>query len=147
MSNQTEQPGDVERARDILSNLSSYLGAGMGDDATTLEEFDKRIRWGIDHVGRVYRDRAAQVVEECSKRPRTTWGEVKRAILDDTCLPTAALSAIPRDPRGLVEALRRSTEGWQNAVELGLIPERHRNTAQILADEGRNALAAWEAGK
>jgi hypothetical protein len=57
------------------------------------------------------------------------------------------LSALPRDPQGLVEALRRSTEGWQNAVELGLIPERHRNTAQILADAGRKALAAWEAGK
>lgn len=90
------EPGELERlraenetARDILSNLSSYLGAGMGDDNTTPEQFDARIRWGIDHIGRVYRDRAAQVVEECSKRPCTTWGKVKRAILDDTCLPTA----------------------------------------------------------
>jgi len=77
----------------ILSNLSSYLGAGMGDDNTTGVQFDARIRWGIDHIGRVYRDRAAQVVEECSKRPRTTWGEVKRAILDDTCLEPATLTA------------------------------------------------------
>jgi len=82
--------GEVENARDILSGLSSYLGAGLGDDATTLKQFDERIRWGIDHIGSVYRNRAAQVVEECSKRPRTTWGEVKRAIMDDTTLPTAA---------------------------------------------------------
>jgi hypothetical protein len=83
----------VERAGvvEILANLSSYLGAGIGDDTTTPEEYDRRIRWGIDHIGRVYRDRAAQVVEECSKRPSTTWGQVKRAILDDTCLPTASM--------------------------------------------------------
>jgi hypothetical protein len=40
----------------------------------------------------------------------------------------------------LVEAAKRSLEGWENAVELGLIPERHRNTATILADELRAAL-------
>ena len=43
---------------------------------------------------------------------------------------------------GLLAALERSTEGWANALELGLIPERHRNTAEILAEDGRAALAA-----
>ena len=85
---------EVEEARDILSALSSYLGAGLGDDKTTLAQFDDRIRWGIDHIGRVYRNRAAQVVEDCSKRPSTTWGTVKRAILEDTCLPTAQPAAL-----------------------------------------------------
>lgn len=41
----------------------------------------------------------------------------------------------------LVKALRRNLEGWENAIELGLIPERHRNTAQILAAEARAALS------
>jgi hypothetical protein len=43
---------------------------------------------------------------------------------------------------GLLAALERSTEGWANALELGLIPERHRNTAEILAEQGRAAIAA-----
>lgn len=40
----------------------------------------------------------------------------------------------------LREALERSREGWENAIELGLIPERYRNTAQILAENARAAL-------
>jgi len=40
----------------------------------------------------------------------------------------------------LVAALTKSAEGWDNAIELGLIPERHRNTAAILRDEARAAL-------
>lgn len=91
----------VERvALDVLAGLSSYLGAGIGDDTTTAQQYDDRIRWGIDHIGRVYRDRAAQVVEECSKRPGTTWGAVKRAILDDTCLPTAQPAALRGQEEG-----------------------------------------------
>ena len=46
----------------------------------------------------------------------------------------------------LVKVIARSTEGWENAVELGLIPPQHRNTATILADEGRAALAANREG-
>lgn len=84
-----EMETKLEEARDILSDLSSYLGAGMGDDTTTLKQFDARIRWGIDHIGSAYRCRAATVVEECSKDRRATWGTVKRAILEDTALPTA----------------------------------------------------------
>ena len=47
-----------------------------------------------------------------------------------------------RADAGLLAALERSTEGWANALELGLIPERHRNTAEILAEEGRAAITA-----
>lgn len=88
-SHTTEWQDKLVEALDVLSGLSIYLGAGMGDEATTALQFDERIRWGIDHIGSVYRNRAAQVVEECSKRPSTTWGQVRRAILDDTALPAA----------------------------------------------------------
>ena len=82
-----------------LSELSSYLGAGAGDDTTTVEQFNQRIRWGIDHIGVSYRNRAAQVVEECSKKFGTTWGQVKRAILEDTCLePATLIRDEARDP-------------------------------------------------
>ncbi len=41
----------------------------------------------------------------------------------------------------LREALRRSADGWANAIEFGLLPEQHRKTATILCDEARAALA------
>lgn len=79
-----------EQLRGVLSGLSSYLGAGLGDDSTTPEQFDARIRWGIEHIGSVHRARAAAVVEECSKRPSTTWGQVRSAVLNDTILTGAS---------------------------------------------------------
>lgn len=48
--NPVTNEGEGATARDILSGLSSYVGAGLGDHSTTLEEFDRRIRWGIDHL-------------------------------------------------------------------------------------------------
>ena len=80
---------DLAEALEVLGGLSSYLGMGLGDERTTAQEYDRRIREGIDLIGQVYRQRAADVVEECSKRPSTTWGAVRTAILSDTCLPTA----------------------------------------------------------
>lgn len=67
--------------RDTLSGLALYLSVGSGDETTTAEQFDKRIMWGIDHLLNAQLTRAADVVENCSKRPATTWGEVKAAIL------------------------------------------------------------------
>lgn len=45
----------------------------------------------------------------------------------------------------MVATMREMHEGWSNALELGLIPERHRVSAQILRDDAAAALAAWEA--
>lgn len=93
-------------ARDILSGLSSFLGAGMGDDTTTAKQFDQRIHWGIEHLESACRNRAAEVVEECSKRPNTTWGEVKQAILADQAHPTASKDATP-EPQVEIERLTK----------------------------------------
>ncbi|MGX1693178.1 hypothetical protein [Brevundimonas naejangsanensis] len=41
----------------------------------------------------------------------------------------------------LFEALKKSAEGWANALEFGLIPPQHRDTATILRDEARAALS------
>ncbi|MDM8352856.1 hypothetical protein [Brevundimonas diminuta] len=41
----------------------------------------------------------------------------------------------------LLAALERSAEGWANALELKLIPPQHRDTATILRDEARAAIA------
>ncbi len=49
----------LEEAMSVLSGLSSCLGAGLGDDATTPDQFDDRIRWGVDFMIKAERDRAA----------------------------------------------------------------------------------------
>lgn len=90
----TPSSGEVEavaEARDILSGLSSYLSAGIGDDKTTLTQYDDRIRWGIDNLARLMVVRCADVVEECSKRPATTWGQVRSRVLE---VEPEALSSI-----------------------------------------------------
>ena len=50
----------------------------------------------------------------------------------------ARLIAVAPD---LLEALQKSAEGWNNALELGLIPERHRPTAVGLREEALAAIA------
>ena len=44
----------------------------------------------------------------------------------------------------LAGALDKSRDGWANALELGIIPERHRNTAEILAQEAAEALRQYK---
>lgn len=41
----------------------------------------------------------------------------------------------------LLAAAKRSLQGWDNAIELAIILPQHRNTATILADELRAAIA------
>lgn len=61
-----------------------------------------------------------------------------------------ALAAAPKQAQqqgvdAAREALRRSREGWINAIEMEIIPDRHRKSAQILADDCHAALAALNA--
>src|SRR5690606_9914863 len=44
----------------------------------------------------------------------------------------------------LLAALKRSAEGWSNAIELGLIPPQHILAASILRDEAHKAVADAE---
>lgn len=37
-------------------------------------------------------------------------------------------------------ALKKSAEGWENAVELGLLPSQHTMSARILGQNARQAL-------
>jgi DNA-binding GntR family transcriptional regulator len=41
-----------------------------------------------------------------------------------------------------VEALRANKQGWENAVEMGLLPPQHHDTARALIEQCRAALAA-----
>jgi hypothetical protein len=46
----------------------------------------------------------------------------------------------------LVAALKRSAEGWSNALELNIIASQHRTSAGILRDEARSVLAELKGG-
>lgn len=54
----------------------------------------------------------------------------------------AARERAEADAARLREALRKSAEGWSNAIELGLIPSQHVATAEGLRDDARAALSA-----
>lgn len=47
----------------------------------------------------------------------------------------------------MVEVMQRMADGWSNALELGIIAERHRTAATVLRDEARAALAAIQEAK
>lgn len=47
----------------------------------------------------------------------------------------------------LREALEMSREGWDNVLELGLIPKQHRHSAKTMADVARAALSRPHATK
>ena len=76
---------------------------------------------------------AAEIAEQCrvngmgSEREAALMGKVAR---------------LEAEVEMLREALIRQCEGWENALELRLIPDRHEPTARILADAARAALEA-----
>ena len=83
-------PAD-ESALAVLAGLSSYLGTGLGDDDTTAEQFDKRIRWAIDDL--TARTRQAALREAAA--------EVQRWFHDgrDNRDPAALILALIGEPR------------------------------------------------
>jgi len=79
----------TKRERERLSDISSALGVGMGDENTTAEQFEARIRSSAEHNYSAGMMRAALIVEELSKRPSTKWGEIITAI--KSAMPAAIL--------------------------------------------------------
>lgn len=128
------QAGETE-ALAVLSSLSSYLAAGLGDEATTAEQFDARIRWGIDHWTVAVIQRCADIVEECSKRPNMGWGEVKKRILalkpEYEASVTATRAAAATPSKGEIEAIREALQEARTVFECFTIweapwgPESH----------------------
>lgn len=50
--------------RDALSTLSSWLGQGLGDDTTSAEDYEKRIREGVDTLLRMQLTRTRSLLRE-----------------------------------------------------------------------------------
>jgi hypothetical protein len=66
------------------------------------------------------------------------------AIAADDIKAIMAFSPTPPAVERLVAALKASEQGWSNALELGLIPEQHRETAEKLKDQAWEALASFQ---
>ncbi len=56
-------------------------------------------------------------------------------------IPTDALDGLLDEVRGVLD---RNREGWENAVEMGLLPPQHFDTARILSEELRTLLTKLE---
>lgn len=59
-----------DEARDVLSGLALFLGVGMGDETTTADKYDDRIRWGIDFITSAERQRC---MDQCKPRDGESW--------------------------------------------------------------------------
>lgn len=62
------------------------------------------------------------------------------------CGCPAALASEPLMEQ-MAEALARQIVGWENVVELDLLPPQHRDTARTLADDARATLTAYWTNK
>lgn len=124
------QPAPDVGALETLASIGSYLGAGIGDDMTTPDEYHKRIMWGIDYHASVIVKRCADIVEELSKRSysgdRVGWGNIKTAILAVDQSPAPDVGA-------MVEALR--------SIAGNTCCDGCREAGRVAAA----ALAQWEA--
>ncbi len=58
----------------------------------------------------------------------------------------ARLAAAEAGVGALREALKMSSEGWRNALELDLLPRQHRHSAKTMADVAEAALASAQGG-
>jgi hypothetical protein len=97
---QVSDDAAVERLRE----LSSSVGAGYAEGERDPLKLIERIAWGVEHIQQVEAQRAADLIEELSKTPKTTWGAVKTAVLERA---GPALSATNSEDAGpLVEFFR-----------------------------------------
>lgn len=130
------QPGNGD-ALSVLSGISSYLGAGMGDENTTPAEFEKRIRWGIDHHVSAIITLAADMVERLSKRPNTTWGEVKSAIIALAAAPQPS----PEDREALADLIFDNLEVGCNLTDEAVLKVADALLARGLRLPGDETMA------
>jgi len=149
-----------EAALSVLSGLSSYLGAGLGDDATTPEQYDDRIRWGIDHQIAVTVQRCANVIEELSKEAysgkRVPWGQIKQAVLavfsTSATMPAAHVNETPKrehDAGNMLTAAQAREAALAKKVAeicdgLAIGYAAHKGAGMALADAKREILALIE---
>lgn len=86
----------TERLREIVSRV----GAGSAEQESDPHQLLDRLEWGLQYLAEVEAIKAAGVVEEMSKlpvswgQPRTTWGQVRAAILERVGVDPARYQAL-----------------------------------------------------
>ena len=90
------KPVDREEteAEAVLRSLASYVGAGgYNAERVDADVFERKIRWGINHLHNVTVQRCADAVEEQSKNyAKASYGDCRRAVLALKVPEDAALS-------------------------------------------------------
>jgi hypothetical protein len=139
--------------RDVCKKTAKIvLEDEAGDLAAILDEYIKSMQTGM-HKGRRL-DKAA------AKSYATAFAERADAVNQMADHVSAAIrtpSAVGRhetptppaspDVQALVEAAKRSLQGWLNVEELRLLPDRHRGTGIELAASLHRALASFTGAK
>jgi hypothetical protein len=115
--------------------------AAAGWHDAQIAQLQKQIAWNDERSARLGLSawRGNAVCNDAIAVHREAAKAIRAIPLPEAAQIIAAALAVPEVAR-LVEAVKRSFEGWANAIELGLIPERHRNTAMILRDDALAAL-------
>ena len=75
-----------ERLIEALRDLSFALAMGGGEETDPIK-LVARVKEGVDLIQQVEAQRTADLIEELSKTPKTTWGQVKTAVLNRAGLP------------------------------------------------------------
>ena len=86
-------------ALDELRSLSSQLGQGLAENENDPLKLIARVKDGVELIQRVEAQRTADLIEELSKTPKTTWGQVKTAVLERAGI-TAMRNAQPQPGSG-----------------------------------------------
>jgi len=82
-----------------------------------------------------------RLAELSGKATDKQWSGGLAGILDEAAAQIAKLQA---DGDKLAGALDRSRQGWENVLELGLLPVQHQSTALGLQEAATQALTEWK---
>lgn len=118
-----------DEALDVLSNISSYLGCGIGDDTTTARQYNEMIMDGIKLLNDLIVETKNRYKEEADEASRARDVALKVAHTYDEA-HTKALEWWAQAERERDEA-RHEIEGWKNkwecAVEMAARAENERD--------------------
>lgn len=98
-------------AKDELSALSSFVGAGLGDDDTTVEQFAKRIRWGVENMIKSVTTRAEAAEAEVVRLREVAVDATKALPVLKTMLEVAGLAAGAIVAEGMLAHARKALGG------------------------------------
>jgi len=105
-----ELESEREETLSTMAGLSSYLGAGLGDEqTTTMAQYLERIRWGIDDHTKA----TSSMIQDKDKRIAELEGECRRFL---ECMRVAGLECFMRKgtPEQVAEHLRSVAKSYES---------------------------------